>query len=90
MTFSAPGYAQKLSQPSAPLVLRYSVDVAIGELRTNPAALAILQREVPQIVGSKNVPDEVSLRALVMVAPQLIPPEKLRRIDAALRALPRT
>ena len=62
----------------------------IGELLDNPAAHAILSREVPvladsrQIAAARNLP----LRAIARYAPTILTADKLRAIDAELAHSP--
>jgi para-nitrobenzyl esterase len=63
----------------------------LGDLLGNPAARAILDREVPELVNSPQVGmgSQMSLRALQAYVPQMLNDEKLNRIDRALSTIPK-
>jgi hypothetical protein len=80
-----------------PAVVPHALDTttsSIAELLANPAAMAIVQRELPgfesQVTGEALKPhlDNFSMRSLVQFG--LFKPTDLDRIDAQLRALPKT
>jgi len=82
-----------LQQPSATKSKSdvLSSNSMLGDLLGNPAARAILDREVPELVNSPQVGmgSQMSLRALQAYVPQMLNDEKLNRIDRALSAIPK-
>jgi len=76
----------QLSAQTSPL----TVDSAIGELLDNPAAYAVLQREVPVLVDSPQIAQarNFSLRSIAIYAPTILTKEKLQTIDEALARTP--
>jgi hypothetical protein len=87
---AAPAFAQTPAPaPPAAQPGALTVDTPISELATNPDALAILQRELPQLAeGLSRVPPGMTLRSLSDLAKDYLSPEKLAAIGAALAALP--
>jgi hypothetical protein len=65
-----------------------SIDATVGELLNDPAARAILQRELPQFVSSPQIAQakDLTLRSLQRYAPQLLTQAKLDVVDKKLRA----
>lgn len=63
-----------------------SINSMLGDLLGNPAARAILDKEVPELVNSPQIGmgSQMSLRALQVYVPQMLSEEKLNRIDRAL------
>jgi hypothetical protein len=89
---AAPAFAQTPAPAPAPAAAQpgaLTVDTPISELATNPDALAILQRELPQLAeGLSRVPPGMTLRSLSDMAKDYLSPEKLAAIGSALAALP--
>ena len=83
---AAPALAQTAAH--AHVAASLSVNSTMGELKANPAALAILQRETPDIAASTQIPDAMTLRQIATYAPDRLPEAKLTAINAALAALP--
>jgi acetyl esterase/lipase len=82
--FYIPALAQapQASAQTKPL----TVDSTIGELLDNPAARAVLQREVPVLVDSPQIDQahDLSLRSIAVYAPTILTKERLQAINEAL------
>lgn len=67
-----------------------TVDSTMGELLDNPAANAVLQRQVPVIVNGPEITAgrALPLRAIAKFVPTVLTEEKLRAIDAELARTP--
>jgi acetyl esterase/lipase len=78
--------AKAQNAPGAPL----TVDSSVGELLDNPAALAVLQAQVPVLANNPQIKAAAALplRAIAQYAPTLLTPAKLAAIDAALAKAP--
>lgn len=74
--------------PAATQAGALSADSSVAQLRANPAAWAIIERELPQVAASPQVPPEMTLTQMAQYAPQMVTPEKIATINAALAALP--
>jgi acetyl esterase/lipase len=64
-----------------------SIESTIGELLNDPAARAVLQRELPQLVSSPQIAQarDMSLASLQPYAPQMLTREVLKTVDEMLR-----
>ena len=82
---TAPALAQTPAPAAAAATL--SADSTIDQLKANPAAWAVITRELPEIASSTQVPGNLSISALAQYAPQLVTPEKLATINTALAAI---
>lgn len=70
--------------------VQLTVDSTVGQLLDNPAARAVLQRQVPVFVQSPqiNAARGLSLRSLKLYAPDVLSDAKLQGIDAELASTP--
>ena len=69
----------------------YSVETtSIGVLLDNPKTKAVLDAEIPGLSTHSNInaAREMTLRAVQPYAPDLLTEERLKKTEAALKALP--
>ena len=88
---AAPAAALAQQAPAAAAPGRYSTaDTTIGTLLDDPAARAVLQRNLPELVASDQVAMArgMTLRAVQSFAPETITDAKLAMVDRELAALP--
>lgn len=85
----APGVSASSAGTVEPRYGTLSLDSPFGEIIDSPAGLALLRKEVPEILTARSEQKSVrklSLRAMSVYLPSLTP-EKLARLDAALRRI---
>lgn len=80
--------AAQAPAPAAPAAAKFSVDSLVGDLLGNPAAKAVLQKYIPEVVADPNLQMGVGfpLSGIAQFVPQLTP-EMLAKIDADLKKL---
>jgi hypothetical protein len=82
---TAPALAQTPAPAAAAATL--SANSTIDQLKANPAAWAVIERELPQIAASTQVPGNMTITELAQFAAELVTPAKIAAINTALAAL---
>lgn len=86
---AAPAWAESTT-PAAPAMQSqpFSVDTPIPQLVSNPAANAILQEKIPDLINNPQVQSApISLRQLAQYAQGALTDDKLNEINTALAAV---
>ncbi|MEO6361562.1 MAG: carboxylesterase, partial [Sphingomicrobium sp.] len=67
-----------------------SLITPVGKLLDDPAARAVLQKHIPEVVGSPQIAmaREITLSALQSFVPQQLTPAVMQIIDAELSGIP--
>ena len=70
--------------------LAFSIKTPIEQIAANPAAKAVLDRELPGFTTHPQYDQfkAMSLEALEAIFPDAVPHERVKEVDAALRAIP--
>jgi hypothetical protein len=70
----------------------FSIKTPIEQIAANPAARAVLERELPGFTSHPQYDQfkAMSLEALEAMFPDAVPHDRVKAVDAALRAIPAT
>ena len=76
--------------PAAPAQAWSTADSTIGDLLDNPATLAVLQKDIPDVVNNPQIDQArgMTLQAIQPYAPTQLPDTVLAQVDADLAKVP--